>query len=64
MGELLCEATDLRSGDKVLDVATGSVNTAISAARRFCEVTGMDLAPTPRTTRPSSYLRTIWGWWP
>ena len=45
MGELLCEAVDLRSGDKVLDVATGSGNTAISAARRFCDVTGMDLAP-------------------
>ena len=45
MGELLCEAVDLRSGDAVLDVATGSGNTAISAARRFCEVTGMDLAP-------------------
>jgi ubiquinone/menaquinone biosynthesis C-methylase UbiE len=45
MGELLCEAVDLRAGDKVLDVATGSGNTAISAARRFCEVTGMDLAP-------------------
>ena len=45
MGELLCEAGDLRSGQKVLDVATGSGNTAISAARRFCEVTGMDLAP-------------------
>jgi cyclopropane fatty-acyl-phospholipid synthase-like methyltransferase len=45
IGELLCEAADLRSGDKVLDVATGSGNTAISAARRFCEVTGMDLAP-------------------
>lgn len=45
MGELLCEAVDLRSGVRVLDVATGSGNTAISAARRFCEVTGMDLAP-------------------
>ena len=45
IGELLCEAVDLRSGDKVLDVATGTGNTAISAARRFCEVTGMDLAP-------------------
>ena len=45
MGELLCESVDLRSGDGVLDVATGSGNTAISAARRFCEVTGMDLAP-------------------
>ena len=45
MGELLCEAVDLRSGDTVLDVATGSGNAAISAARRFCDVTGMDLAP-------------------
>ena len=45
IGELLCEAADLHSGHKVLDVATGSGNTAISAARRFCEVTGMDLAP-------------------
>jgi ubiquinone/menaquinone biosynthesis C-methylase UbiE len=45
IGESLCEAADLRSGDNVLDVATGSGNTAISAARRFCEVTGMDLAP-------------------
>ena len=45
IGELLCEAVDLRSGDEVLDVATGSGNTAISAARRFCNVTGMDLSP-------------------
>jgi ubiquinone/menaquinone biosynthesis C-methylase UbiE len=45
MGELLCEAVDVRAGDKVLDVATGSGNTAISAARRFCEVTGMDYVP-------------------
>lgn len=44
MGELLCEAVDLRAGERVLDVATGSGNTALSAARRFCEVTGMDLA--------------------
>ncbi len=45
MGELLCEAVDLRSGDKVLDVATGSGNTALSAARRFCEATGVDYVP-------------------
>jgi ubiquinone/menaquinone biosynthesis C-methylase UbiE len=45
VGELLCEAVDLRAGDRVLDVATGSGNTALSAARRFCGVTGMDLAP-------------------
>ncbi|MGI8538394.1 MAG: class I SAM-dependent methyltransferase [Rubrobacteraceae bacterium] len=45
MGERLCEAVDLRAGDKVLDVATGSGNTAISAARRFCDVTGVDYVP-------------------
>lgn len=45
MGELLCEAVDLRAGDEVLDVATGSGNTAISAARRFCEVRGIDYVP-------------------
>jgi len=45
MGELLCEAVDIRSGQKVLDVATGSGNTAISAARRFCETTGLDYVP-------------------
>ncbi len=45
IGEQLCEAVDLRSGQKVLDVATGSGNTALSAARRFCEVTGLDYVP-------------------
>lgn len=45
IGERLCEAVDLHSGEEVLDVATGSGNTAISAARRFCQVTGMDLDP-------------------
>ena len=45
MGENLCEAADVRSGQKVLDVATGSGNTAVSAARRFCEVTGIDYVP-------------------
>jgi ubiquinone/menaquinone biosynthesis C-methylase UbiE len=32
MCERLCEAVDVRSRQKVLDVATGSGNTAISAA--------------------------------
>ncbi len=45
MGELLCEAVDVHASDKVLDVATGSGNTAISAARRFCDVTGIDYVP-------------------
>lgn len=45
MGERLCEAVDLRAESKVLDVATGSGNAAISAARRFCEVRGVDYVP-------------------
>src|SRR5688572_20482608 len=45
MGELLCEALDLRAGERVLDVATGSGNAAISAARRSCEVRGLDYVP-------------------
>ena len=43
--ELLCEAVDLRAGQEVLDVATGTGNTALAAARRFCEVTGIDYVP-------------------
>ena len=45
MGERLCEAVDVHSGQKVLDVATGSGNTAISAARRYCDATGIDYVP-------------------
>jgi ubiquinone/menaquinone biosynthesis C-methylase UbiE len=45
MGERLFEAVDVHSGQKVLDVATGSGNTAISAARRYCDVTGIDYVP-------------------
>ncbi|MBA4116765.1 MAG: class I SAM-dependent methyltransferase, partial [Rubrobacter sp.] len=45
MSELLCEAVDLRPGQTVLDVATGSGNTALAAARRSCETTGIDYVP-------------------
>ena len=45
VGELLCEAVDLRSGSTVLDVACGSGNAALAAARRFCTVTGVDYVP-------------------
>jgi SAM-dependent methyltransferase len=45
VGELLCESLDVRSGQQVLDVATGSGNTALAAARRWGEVTGIDFVP-------------------
>jgi SAM-dependent methyltransferase len=45
VSELLCEAADLRPGSRVLDVATGSGNTALGAARRRCEVIGVDYVP-------------------
>ena len=45
VSERLCDAIDLRAGERVLDVATGSGNTAIAAARRLCHVTGIDYVP-------------------
>jgi ubiquinone/menaquinone biosynthesis C-methylase UbiE len=44
-GELLCEAVELRAGQKLLDVATGAGNAALSAARRNCEAVGIDYVP-------------------
>jgi SAM-dependent methyltransferase len=45
VSERLCDAIGLRAGERVLDVATGSGNTAIAAARRLCDVTGVDYVP-------------------
>jgi ubiquinone/menaquinone biosynthesis C-methylase UbiE len=42
VGELLCESVMLHARENVLDVATGTGNTALSAARRRCNVTGVD----------------------
>ena len=45
VGESLCEALDLRSGQHVLDVAAGNGNASLAAARRWCEVTATDYVP-------------------
>ncbi|MBX9457977.1 MAG: class I SAM-dependent methyltransferase [Rhizobium sp.] len=45
VGETLCEALDLRSGQSVLDVAAGNGNATLAAARRWCEVTSTDYVP-------------------
>src|SRR5258706_12706423 len=45
VGEQLCEALDIRAGQKVLDVAAGNGNVSLAAARRWCEVTSTDYVP-------------------
>ena len=45
VGEELCEALDLRSGQKVLDVAAGNGNVTLAAARRWCDVVSTDYVP-------------------
>jgi SAM-dependent methyltransferase len=45
VGESLCEAVDLESGARVLDVACGNGNAALAAARRWGRVTGLDYVP-------------------
>lgn len=43
--EQLCESAGLQAGWNVLDVATGSGNAALGAARRGCRATGVDFVP-------------------
>jgi SAM-dependent methyltransferase len=45
VGELLVERARVAAGMRVLDVACGSGNAALPAARRGAEVTGLDLVP-------------------
>jgi SAM-dependent methyltransferase len=45
VAEQLCDSADLRAGWRVLDVATGSGNAAIAAARHGCEAVGVDYVP-------------------
>jgi SAM-dependent methyltransferase len=45
VSETLCEAVDLRAGERVLDVACGHGNTALAAARRSAPAVGVDYVP-------------------
>ena len=45
VGEELCEALDIRAGQKVLDVAAGNGNISLAAARRWCDVIATDYVP-------------------
>jgi ubiquinone/menaquinone biosynthesis C-methylase UbiE len=42
VGESLCEAIDLHSGERVLDVAAGNGNASLAAARRWANVVSTD----------------------
>ena len=42
VGETLCEAVDLRSNQRVLDVDAGNGNATLAAARRFADVVSTD----------------------
>jgi SAM-dependent methyltransferase len=45
VGELLCEAADVGTGDRVLDVAAGNGNASLAAARRGASVIASDYVP-------------------
>jgi SAM-dependent methyltransferase len=45
VGELLVRAVDVHPGERVLDVAAGSGNAALAAARRGARVTATDFVP-------------------
>lgn len=42
VGETLCEAVDLKAGERVVDIAAGNGNATLAAARRFADVTSTD----------------------
>jgi ubiquinone/menaquinone biosynthesis C-methylase UbiE len=46
VGESLCEAVDLHSGERVLDVAAGNGNASLAAARRWANVVSTDYVVT------------------
>lgn len=45
VSDTIVASADPHAGQSVLDVACGSGNTALVAARRYCDVTGIDFVP-------------------
>ena len=64
VGETLCEAVDLRSNQRVLDVAAGNGNASLAAARRFvaaAEAAGVRAAVNfPMASSPAVAQLTAW----
>jgi ubiquinone/menaquinone biosynthesis C-methylase UbiE len=64
VGERLAESADVMPNEKVLDVACGSGNIAIAAARRFADVTGLDYVPslleTAKTRADAEHFEIDW----
>jgi SAM-dependent methyltransferase len=48
IADALCDAVDLQAGWRVVDVGRDSGNAAIAAARRGCDVVGIDYSPAVR----------------
>ena len=57
VAEHLCDTADLQAGWRVLDVATGSGNAAIAAARHGCDGGRRRLRPALLDARPASRRR-------
>jgi hypothetical protein len=57
VGERICEAVDLRAGERVLDVAAGNGNATLAAARRFAQVTSTDYVGRPARPRAGARRR-------
>ena len=57
VGETLCEAADVRTDERVLDVAAGNGNATLAAARRFAKVTSTDYVPALLDSAPAARRR-------
>ena len=60
VGERICEAVDLRAGERVLDVAAGNGNATLAAARRFAQVTSTDYVAALLDAGGSAPRRSAW----
>lgn len=66
VGESICEAVDLRAGERVIDAAAGNGNASLAAARRFARRSKRICSPScaSRTKVPaapaSSYPVSTW----